>query len=94
MIREQAAPGTPPDSPVVTRLKTALNRERKLAPRIIGIGGGTVASSFRRRGIPAACWSTILNTAHQPNEHSSIANAIADARVFAHLLFDSPEEGQ
>ncbi len=91
VIREQAAPGTPPDSPVVTRLKTALNRERKLAPRIIGIGGGTVASSFRRRGIPAACWSTILNTAHQPNEHSSIANTIADARVFARLLLDSGE---
>jgi succinyl-diaminopimelate desuccinylase len=39
------------------------------------------------RGV--ACWSTLLNTAHQPNEHSSIANTIADARVFARLLLDS-----
>jgi succinyl-diaminopimelate desuccinylase len=46
-----------------------------------------VASSFRKRGLPAACWSTLLNTAHQPNECSSMDNTIADARVFAHLLF-------
>ncbi|HCU68145.1 MAG TPA: diaminopimelate aminotransferase, partial [Desulfomicrobium sp.] len=53
--------------------------------------GGTVAAAFRKRGLPAVCWSTLLNTAHQPNEHSSIANTIADARVFARLLLDSEE---
>lgn len=88
VVREQSAPGTLPTSPVVTRLTQALTVERSLQPRCIGIGGGTVASSFRKRGLPAACWSTLLNTAHQPNEHSSITNTIADARVFARLLFD------
>ena len=91
VVREQAAPGTPSDSPVVTRLARILAAERGLSPRIIGIGGGTVAASFRKRGLPAACWSTLLNTAHQPNEHSSIANTIADARVFASLLFHDAE---
>lgn len=89
VVREQAAPGTPADCAVVTRLSEALRAERGLAARVIGIGGGTVAAAFRKRGLPAACWSTLLNTAHQPNEHSSLANTIADARVFARMLFDS-----
>ena len=50
-----------------------------------------MAAAFRKRGLPAVCWSTLLNTAHQPNEHSSMANTIADARVFARLLVDSEE---
>jgi succinyl-diaminopimelate desuccinylase len=89
VVREQAAPGTPADCEAVRLLAAALKRERGVEPRIIGIGGGTVASSFRKRRLPAACWSTLLNTAHQPNECSSMDNTIADARVFAHLLFDS-----
>ena len=91
VVREQAAPGSPADCEVVTRLTAALRRERDIEPRVIGIGGGTVAAAFRKRGLPAACWSTLLNTAHQPNEHSSIANTIADARVFARLLMDNEE---
>ncbi len=91
VMREQAAPGSPADCEAVTRLAAALRRERDIEPRVIGIGGGTVAAAFRKRGLPAACWSTLLNTAHQPNEHSSIANTIADARVFARLLLESGE---
>lgn len=91
VVREQAAPGTPADCEAVTRLTRALRDERGIEPRVIGIGGGTVAAAFRKRGLPAVCWSTLLNTAHQPNEHSSIANTIADARVFARLLLDSED---
>lgn len=91
VVREQAAPGTPADCEAVTHLAKALRDERGIEPRVIGIGGGTVAAAFRKRGLPAVCWSTLLNTAHQPNEHSSIANTIADARVFARLLLDSED---
>lgn len=91
VVREQAAPGTPADCEAARRLDAALRAERGIEPRTIGIGGGTVAAAFRKRGLPAVCWSTLLNTAHQPNEHSSIANTIADARVFARLLMDSGE---
>ena len=91
VVREPAAPGTPADCEAVTRLAKALRDERGIEPRVIGIGGGTVAAAFRKRGLPAVCWSTLLNTAHQPNEHSSIANTIADARVFARLLLDSED---
>jgi succinyl-diaminopimelate desuccinylase len=89
VVREQAAPGTAADSDVVVRLGAALRAERGLTPRAIGIGGGTVAAAFRKRGLPAACWSTLLNTAHQPNEHSSLTNTMADARVFARMLFET-----
>ncbi len=92
VVREQAAPASPAGCEVVTRLAAALREERGIEPRVIGIGGGTVAAAFRKRGLPAACWSTLLNTAHQPNEHSSISNTIADARVFARLLLDSGEQ--
>jgi succinyl-diaminopimelate desuccinylase len=33
-----------------------------------------------------------MHTAHQPNEHASISATIADARVFAHLLFQRQTE--
>ncbi len=94
VVREQAAPGTPPDCGAVLRLARALRLERGIEPRVIGIGGGTVAAAFRKRGLPAACWSTLLGTAHQPNECSSMANTIADARVFARMLFEDSGENR
>jgi succinyl-diaminopimelate desuccinylase len=88
VVREQAAPATPSDCEAATRLQAALRQARGLEARMIGIGGGTVAASFRKRGLPAVCWSTLMHTAHQPNEHASISATIADACVFAHLLFE------
>ncbi|MDY0225393.1 MAG: M20 family metallo-hydrolase [Desulfomicrobium apsheronum] len=88
VVTEQAAPATPVDCEAVIRLTAALQKTRGLEARVIGIGGGTVAAAFRKRGLPAVCWSTLMHTAHQPNEHSSMTATIADARVFAHLLFD------
>lgn len=92
VVREQAAPGTPTDCPAVLRLLSALTVERTITPKIIGIGGGTVAASFRKRGLPAVCWSTLHHAAHQPNEFSSISSTIADARVFARMLFGTQEQ--
>ena len=45
-----------------------------------------VAALLRRQGLPAVVWSRLLNTCHQPDEHSSIAATIGDAKVFAHVL--------
>jgi succinyl-diaminopimelate desuccinylase len=91
VVREQAAPATPADCEAATRLTAALRRARGLMARTMGIGGGTVAAAFRKRGLPAVCWSTLMHTAHQPNEHASISATLADAAVFARLLFDSQE---
>jgi succinyl-diaminopimelate desuccinylase len=81
-----AAPATANDALVVKVLGAAIRQTKGIEPRLIGIGGGTVAALFRRRGIPAAVWSTIDNTAHAPNEYCKIENLVEDAKVFA-LLF-------
>jgi succinyl-diaminopimelate desuccinylase len=84
--REEAAPATPVDAPVVTALSTAIKDVHGVDARPMGIGGGTVAAFFRRAGIPAVVWSRIDELAHQPNEYTHIDNMAGDAKVFAHLF--------
>lgn len=81
-----AAPPTPVNAPVVEALGQALRVVRGLEPRTVGIGGGTVAAVFRRRGIPAVAWATLEEAAHSPNEYCLIDNLVADALVLAHLF--------
>jgi len=81
-----AAPPTAADAPVVLAVAEAVRQVRGVEPKIVGIGGGTVAAEFRRRGIPAVAWSTCDAVAHQPNEYSVIDNMVSDALVLAHLF--------
>lgn len=82
----QAAPPTSFDAPVVAALQEAIRTiyGREAAP--LGIGGGTVAAFFRRKGYPAAVWSRNTCTAHQPNENCLIADMAGNAKVFAHVF--------
>ncbi len=82
---EQAAPATDPNAPVVQALKVAIKEIYNVDARPMGIGGGTVAAIFRRKGFPAAVWSTIDDMAHEPNEYDRISNIINDTKVFAHV---------
>ena len=82
----RSAPATPTQSPIVQRMLAAVRAVHGTEPRPMGIGGGTVASFLRRQHIPTVVWATLLGTAHQPNEHSSIRNTLADAQVMAHVL--------
>ncbi|MBU2054378.1 MAG: M20 family metallo-hydrolase [Proteobacteria bacterium] len=90
--RVQAPPPTPPDSPVVVALRDAVQAIYGIRPRLAGIGGGTVAACFRKAGYPAAVWSRLRETAHQPNEYCLIADMVGNAKVYAHLFLqgDSP----
>lgn len=81
--RQDSATPTPADSPVVSSLTRAIHEVTGQTARPMGIGGGTVAAFFRKAGLPAAVWSTISPTAHQPNEYCSIKNLITDARILA-----------
>jgi len=81
--RQDCAPPTPVDSPVVTTLAKAIKKVTGLKAKPMGIGGGTVAAFFRYAGLPVAVWSTISPTAHQPNEYCSIKNIITDAKIMA-----------
>ncbi|RJS80385.1 M20 family metallo-hydrolase [Candidatus Bathyarchaeota archaeon] len=76
---------TDPNSKIVTLLREAIEKVRGIKPRIGGIGGGTCAAFFRKIGIPAVVWSTVDETAHQPNEYSKIDNLVEDSKIFAFL---------
>lgn len=84
-----AAPPTSPDAPVVHALKRAVKDIYRKEARPIGIGGGTVAAHFRRSGFPAACWSKVVESAHQPNEYCIIDNMVGDTKVFAHIFLQA-----
>lgn len=90
--RQDAAPSTPANSPVVTILENAIERVIGLKARPMGIGGGTVAAFFRNAGFPAAVWSTTSPTAHQPNEYCSIKKLISDAKILS-TVFLNHENG-
>ena len=86
--REDAAEPTSPDSPVVKALIKAIRKVTGKDAKPMGIGGGTVAAFFRKAGLPAAVWSTISETAHQPNEYCLISNILTDAKILACLYLD------
>lgn len=82
----QAPEPTPADSPVVKMLDRAVRAVWKVEPKPMGIGGGTVAAFFRRKGIPAVVWGKYDGRAHNPDEYCVIANMVGDAKVYAHLF--------
>jgi succinyl-diaminopimelate desuccinylase len=84
-LRRKTVAPKPTDinSNVVRNLKEAIKKARKIEPKVGGIGGGTCAAFFRKAGIPAVVWSTIDETAHQPDEYAKVDNLINDAKVFA-----------
>ena len=77
---------TSPVAPVAKVLKKAVKEVLGREAKTMGIGGGTVAAYFRHKDLPAVCWSTLDDMAHEPNEYCIIDNVINDARVFAHVF--------
>jgi succinyl-diaminopimelate desuccinylase len=82
----QAPPPTPHDAPVVTALKEAIRLVYSVEATPQGIGGGTIAAIFRENNYPAAVWSKMQHTAHQPNENCLISNMVGNAKVYANLF--------
>ncbi|MBN2569454.1 MAG: M20 family metallo-hydrolase [Deltaproteobacteria bacterium] len=86
-IQEVTAPEpTPYNANVVSALTVAVKDIYGVSPVPIGVGGGTVAAHLRKEGYPAAAWSKIDKTMHQPNEYSVIDNMVGNAKVYAHLF--------
>lgn len=83
--REDAAPPTSADAPVVQSLTRVIKKISGKDAGPVGIGGGTVAAFLRKAGLPAAVWCTMCDTPHQPNEYALISNIITDAKIFACL---------
>ncbi len=85
-VKESEAPKrTPEDSKIVRNLKKAVEEVTGFEPGVAGIGGGTVAKSFRDKGIPTAVWCSNKGLAHQPNEFAVLDYMVRDAKVFAKL---------
>ena len=87
----QAPPPTPHDAPVVTALKEAIRLVYDVEATPQGIGGGTIAVIFRENNYPAAVWSRMQHTAHQPNENCLISNMVGNAKVYANLFLQEQE---
>ena len=83
---DRAAPPTPADAPIVTRLMDAIRYVYRVEPKPGGIGGGTCGAIFRRAGFNAAVWSRIAHQAHAPNEFIYKKNLMGDCKVFAALF--------
>ncbi len=84
--REDPAQPTSADSPIVQMLNRKVSEKLGVSPHTLGIGGGTCALFFRRKGFPAAVWSIDDDMAHQPNEYCNIQDMLNDAKVFASLF--------
>jgi len=86
VLQKSVAPKpTGANSKMVVMLKEAIKKVRGLEPKVGGIGGGTCAAFFRKIDVPAVVWSTIDETAHQPNEYAKVENLANDAKIFAYI---------
>ena len=87
-----ASPTVSPDAPAVKVLQKAITDVKKIEPKLVGIGGGTVAAHLRKAGYDAVVWSTLDDCAHQSNEYCSVKNMLTDALVFAHIMYNTTSE--
>jgi succinyl-diaminopimelate desuccinylase len=82
----QESPATQADSPVVKRLSESIGSVLGVTPKLIGIGGGTVAAYLRRTGVDSVVWSKLDENAHKVNESALVSNILAEAKVLADVL--------
>ena len=85
--RTDAAEPTSPDSEVCRLLVKSVREVLGIEPVTGGIGGGTFAAFFRKKGIPAVVWSQECDgVAHKPDEYTEISYLVNNAKVFALMM--------
>ena len=84
----KSPPPTLPDAEIVERLGESIKKVLPIVPKPGGIGGGTCAALFRRRGYPAVVWSIMDEVGHMPNEYALISNLLNCTKVYVALYFD------
>ncbi len=84
--REDSAEPTDMNSEVVRATINSVRKVLGIEPKTVGIGGGTCAAFFRKKGMPAVVWCKKPDLAHQPNEYTLLSDTIIDAKVFANMF--------
>ena len=85
--RSDAAEPTRAESEICRLLMKSVKNVLGIEPSAGGIGGGTFAVFFRKKGIPAVVWSQECDgVAHQPDEYTEIAYIVNNAKVFALMM--------
>lgn len=85
--RSDSAPVMSPEADVCVLLVKSVREVLGVEPKLGGIGGGTFAAFFRRKGIPAVVWSQECGgVAHQPDEFTEIEYLVNNAKVFALMM--------
>ncbi|MBQ7192971.1 MAG: M20 family metallo-hydrolase [Synergistaceae bacterium] len=85
--RTDAAEPTSPDSEVCRLLVKSVREVLGIEPVTGGIGGGTFAVFFRKKGISAVVWSQECDgVAHKPDEYTEISYLVNNAKVFALMM--------
>ena len=51
-----------------------------------GLGGQTVVTFFRRKGLSATVWQRMLQMPHAPDERIDIDNLVGEAKIFAKMI--------
>lgn len=83
-----AFPGTAPNAPVVEALHRAVRAQLNVEPLPVGMGGITLATDLRARGLPVAVWSKTDSKGQDANESVPISALLDTAKVFARILYD------
>ena len=86
--KEQAPARTPENAEIVERLIKSIRKTRNIEPKVIGIGGGTCAAYFRKKGFDAAVWcTTVAESAHKPDEYMILDHVLKDRDVIEDILY-------
>ena len=86
VVMKEKASFTREDDEIVKKLRNSIRNVLNVEPRLIGIGGGTVAGILRKIGIPSVAWGVNSGTEHKPNEWEMIESYIKTERVIEDVL--------
>lgn len=87
-VQAVESPATPVDSPLVAALSRSVLSIYSQKTQPVGIGGGTVASYLRKRGLHAVVWGRLDETAHQGDEYALVPNILGDAKVMVRMMYE------
>ncbi|MEM0134383.1 MAG: M20 family metallo-hydrolase [Thermoplasmatales archaeon] len=80
--RSDPSKNTPKGKEFVEKFIESVKKVKGINVQSVGIGGGTCAAFFRKKGLDTIVWATLDETEHMPNEYAKISNIFGDANVF------------